>query len=61
MITLLLVLFLASILKGIAWIVEGVCEWARFEPPQTWDDLDADLAAYAERRGREYLAEQRVR
>lgn len=59
MITLAIVLSLAAILKGVAWIVEGVCEWARFEPPQTWDDLDADFVAYAERRGREVMEARR--
>ena len=58
MITLLLVLLFAAILRGIAWIVEGLYGWAHPEPPQTWDDLDADFRAYAERRGREYLAGQ---
>ncbi len=61
MITLLLVLSFAAILKGIAWIVEGVYEWARQEPPETDADMAAEFAAYAERRGREYLAEQRLR
>jgi len=60
-ITLLLVLSLAAILRGIAWIVEGVSAWAHPEPERTWAEYDADLAAYAERRAREYLAEQRAR
>jgi hypothetical protein len=61
MITLALVLSFAAILRGVAWIAEGFYGLAHPEPPQTWDDLDADFEAYAERRGREYLAEQRLR
>ncbi len=61
MITLLLVLSLAAILRGIAWIVEGISEWTHRDPPETEDDMAAEFAAYAERRGREYLAEQRAR
>jgi len=57
-ITLLLVLSLAAILKGVAWMTEAVCAWAHPEPERTWAEYDADLAAYAERRGREYLAER---
>ena len=56
MITLLLVLSLAAILKGIAWITEGLYGLAHPEPPQTWDDLDADMRAYSERRALELHA-----
>ncbi len=52
MITLLLVLSLACILKGVALIMDGLCEWACPDPPAP-DDLDEQFTRYRRQRERD--------
>lgn len=61
MITLLLVLSLAAMLKGVAWTTEAVCEWAHSDRRRHRPILTRTSKTYMERREREYLAEQAMK